>query len=317
MSDDHYELGTVAASEAVIHDLYLKLRAELFRWSRVTFQTPQPRMGYVGQHLTSVVTGFPGSRSGARGKDLVLPYGEHAEIKTCYRVDQLGSCKDCGAVVASVELECPNCGSDEVLRKDDSKWLISPKHENDMRAVFDPKAYYLVLFDFVDLLEPEVINARIYQVDPKRKGFAYCTVDYYFNIKAKSTSGAPFNLWPFSLKFQLMEPILIYHAQIDINDNVVTHVFPGQVGKPSLIELDPLTRFSSSRGFTLGMASEVGSAFGVKIPGSATKAGALSLLEVARVTQKWENVKLVGAVAEAMYTVPLDTFRMWLPIDLQ
>ena len=46
-------------------------------------------MGYVGQHLVSVVTGYPGGKSGARGYDLVKDDERHGEIKTCYRVDQV------------------------------------------------------------------------------------------------------------------------------------------------------------------------------------------------------------------------------------
>lgn len=49
-------------------------------------------MGYVGQHLVSVVTGYPGGKSGARGYDLVIDDERHGEIKTCYRVDRPHHC---------------------------------------------------------------------------------------------------------------------------------------------------------------------------------------------------------------------------------
>ena len=75
----------------------------------------------VGQHLVSVVTGYPGGKSGARGYDLVIDDERHGEIKTCYRVDQLGSCNACGAVVSSLETECAVCRSTSINRKDDSK----------------------------------------------------------------------------------------------------------------------------------------------------------------------------------------------------
>lgn len=88
----NYTLGTIEASEALIKDLYIDLRAKVNAWSKITQQTPQARMGYVGQHLVSVVTGYPGGKSGARGYDLVIDDERHGEIKTCYRVDQLGSC---------------------------------------------------------------------------------------------------------------------------------------------------------------------------------------------------------------------------------
>lgn len=66
----NYTLGTIEASEALIKDLYIDLRAKVNAWSKITQQTPQARMGYVGQHLVSVVTGYPGGKSGARGYDL-------------------------------------------------------------------------------------------------------------------------------------------------------------------------------------------------------------------------------------------------------
>lgn len=100
----NYTLGTIEASEALIKDLYIDLRAKVNAWSKITQQTPQARMGYVGQHLVSVVTGYPGGKSGARGYDLVIDDERHGEIKTCYRVDQLGSCNACGAVVSSFVL---------------------------------------------------------------------------------------------------------------------------------------------------------------------------------------------------------------------
>ena len=81
----HYELGTAEASEALIKDLYIDLRAKVNAWSKITKQTPQARMGYIGQHLVSVVTGFPGGKSGARGYDLVMDNGHYGEIKTCYK----------------------------------------------------------------------------------------------------------------------------------------------------------------------------------------------------------------------------------------
>ena len=69
------------ASENLIQDLFIDLRVKVNKWAALTQQTSQARMGYIGQHLTSIVTGFPGSKTGARGADLVLPDGRHSEIK--------------------------------------------------------------------------------------------------------------------------------------------------------------------------------------------------------------------------------------------
>lgn len=130
----NYTLGTIEASEALIKDLYIDLRAKVNAWSKITQQTPQARMGYVGQHLVSVVTGYPGGKSGARGYDLVIDDERHGEIKTCYRVDQLGSCNACGAVVSSLETECAVCGSTSINRKDDSKWLIAIRNNDEFAS---------------------------------------------------------------------------------------------------------------------------------------------------------------------------------------
>ena len=43
-------------SEQLLEDLYLNLRQKLLKWAHITSQTPQARMGYVGQHLTSIVS---------------------------------------------------------------------------------------------------------------------------------------------------------------------------------------------------------------------------------------------------------------------
>lgn len=134
----NYTLGTIEASEALIKDLYIDLRAKVNAWSKITQQTPQARMGYVGQHLVSVVTGYPGGKSGARGYDLVIDDERHGEIKTCYRVDQLGSCNACGAVVSSLETECAVCSSTSINRKDDSKWLIAIR--NNVIKKYSPSA---------------------------------------------------------------------------------------------------------------------------------------------------------------------------------
>lgn len=55
-----YTLGTVEASEQLLQDLYIDLRMKANFWARITKQTPQARMGYIGQHLVSAVTGYPG-----------------------------------------------------------------------------------------------------------------------------------------------------------------------------------------------------------------------------------------------------------------
>ena len=221
-------LGDLRSSEQLIQDLYVDLRRRITAWAAITKQTPQARMGYVGQHLVSIVTGYPGGRSGARGKDLIISDDEYGEIKTCYRVDQLGECNACGSVVAAFEQACPRCAAQSIKRKEDSKWLISIRNTEEYAHILNPVAYFLVLFDFTDLNDPHTIRTSIWQVSPKRPGFSLCMIDYYENIRARSTSKAPFNLWPFQLKFKLMCPRLIYRSFISSDDSVTTTIFPNR-----------------------------------------------------------------------------------------
>jgi hypothetical protein len=313
---ERYELGTVEASEAVLDDLYVQLRRAISNWAAVTNQTPQARMGYVGQHLTSVVTGFPGGRSGARGKDLLLPEGNHAEIKTCYRVDQLGACRECGHAVASIEVECPNCGSTSIDRKDDSKWLISPRTEAELRALWEAEFFFLVLFDFADFADPREINARIWRVDPRSPGFAYCMVDYFFKIRSASVSGAPFNLWPFSFKFGLLGGELIYSARIHEDDTIETFLFPDLRGTPEPIRLDALPDYSRSRGMTTqalkATARELGIA-GV----SDDRRTLITAIQDARDTGAVDEIELRDTVAAQVYLPRMSAFREHLPDQLR
>lgn len=221
-------LGTVEGTNLLIKDLYLDLRQKVNEWSLITNQTPQARMGYIGQHLVSMVTGYPGGKSGARGYDIVLPNGEYGEIKTCYRVDQLGSCNACGAVVSAMEFECSDCHSRDIKRKDDSKWLISIRNDKELEESVEPAVYYFVLFEFEDINNPTDIIASIWEVDPKSPGFSLCMADYYLNIRANSTSKAPFNMWPYKPKFLLTHPKLIYRSVIHGDNTIDTLVFPGK-----------------------------------------------------------------------------------------
>ena len=244
-------------SEKLIYDLYIDLRKKIFEWSALTNQTPQARMGYVGQHLVSIVTGFGGSKSGARGYDIIFRRYLYGEIKTCYRVDQLGKCKDCGLEVSAIEKICPYCNSGNIERKEDSKWLLTIKNNNDLKNMVEPFMYFFVLFEFEDItdLYNENIVASIWTVNPKNIGFYLCILDYYQNILSKSNSKAPFNLWPYKLKFYLMQPKLIYRSKISKNE-VTTVIFEDFLGG-EVETLHPLVRFNNANNLTPNILKNV------------------------------------------------------------
>lgn len=313
-----YKLGTLEASEALIKDLYIDLRSKVNAWSEITFQTPQARMGYVGQHLVSVVTGFPGGKSGARGYDLVMNNGAYGEIKTCYRVDQLGSCGNCGAVVSSLETACSACGSKNIDRKDDSKWLISLRNGTEFAEVIEPKTYYFVLFEFADLSDSSNndIEASIWEVNPLSKGFAYCMVDYYLNIRARSASKAPFNMWPHEFKFLLTKPQLIYKAVIKNNGEIETIVFPTfNNGYPDTLK--PLYEYSRATTITLDAINMVFARLTGKSTHYANKRTALELLEQFRIHNDISNETLCDILAEEIYLPLITPVKDMIPIEIK
>ncbi len=297
-----YKLGTLEASEALIKDLYIDLRAKVNAWSEITYHTPQARMGYIGQHLVSVVTGFPGGKSGARGYDLVMKNGAFGEIKTCYRVDQLGSCYNCGAVVSSLETRCAACGSTDINRKDDSKWLISLRNEKEFEEVLDPLRYFFVLFEFADLTSKinNDIEATIWEVDPSNKGFAFCMIDYYINIRAKSKSHAPFNMWPHELKFLLTKPTVIYKAIIHNDGKIDTVIFPTK-GNSYPNELPNLIQYSRATTMTPGVVQRVIKRLVSDYDSNSTKIENLRALEQIRRNTALSNAELCDLLADEIY----------------
>lgn len=317
-SDRRYQLGSLEASEQLIQDLYLDLRRKTRFWAGITQQTAQARMGYVGQHLVSIVTGSRGGRSGARGFDLVHSDGIPGEIKTCYRVDQLGACRACKAGVAPDEDECPECGSTDLERKDDSKWLISFRHDDEFSSMLVPKTYYLVLFEFVDLYNPDTIQASVWSVDPRNPGFILAMVDYYKNIRANSKSKAPFNLWPYSLKFEIMRADLIYRSLIHKDDTIETQIFPGREA-PAPTLLSNLSTHSRAR---VDVARWTGVWSDLRSRGAAlgapprTKATLLQKMQEARASMPVSEAEFSDIVAVNYYKELLANHRDGLPQEV-
>lgn len=314
-----YELGTIEASEALIKDLYVDLRTKVNAWSEITQQTPQARMGYIGQHLVSVVTGYPGGKSGARGYDLVIGPTEYGEIKTCYRVDQLGSCNKCSAVVSSLETVCAACGSNDINRKDDSKWLISIRNADEFSKILEPKHYYFVLFEFESIYDSSNndIIASIWKVNPKNKGFAYCMIDYYLNIRSKSTSKAPFNMWPYSLKFALTEPMLIYRSKITAQGEIVTKIFPSK-GNEILDELRPMPDYASATTITANNIANIIRQYRPMLQlAGANKAELLTKLETIRKESGISNTELCSKLVAEIYLPKLKDNKEQIPKGLR
>lgn len=199
----------------LIDELVLQPRLNAIKWSKVTKQTPNIKIGYPGQHLASLITGMTGERTGARGNDLV----DGSEVKSCPRVDQLDVCKSCRLSVARLEDKCPHCGSEDVDRKSDSKWLFTIRNEDDLNVLNKEVGRVVLLigdypnFDSGDF---ETIRFQAFEIwpdEPRHKRFAEIMTNYYKKIylshkkKDPKKTPAPKNFWPYSYQFYISNPI--------------------------------------------------------------------------------------------------------------
>lgn len=138
-------------------------------------------------------------------------------------------------------------------------------------------------------------------------------VDYWFNMRASSTSKAPFNLCPFSLKFALMEPQLIYRSVLS-ESGVQTQVIPGR-DAPQAHPLPQLTEFSRSTGHSHDSVMDL--ALMTRIATLGSKARVLERLEGARTDEGWANAELVNQLCEVVYWDRVRDHIAWLPQTLR
>lgn len=210
-----------------IEDLYLDPRNLVRKWSQITNQTCQIRMAYPGQHLASVITGVKGIGTAARGDDL----SDGSEVKTCSRADQLSECNSCKAKVLVWQKECPICGSRDINIKTDSHWIFSIRSEDELDLLLEKvPRIILVLFD-KESNETDNVRLRVWVVDPQNDYVREFFTDYYYNNYKQKADPAPCNLHPLFYDFFLMEPKLIFHANINIENRDVEIVF-WSIGNP-------------------------------------------------------------------------------------
>jgi len=233
-----HKLGDLNSSEELIKDLFVDLRKKTWKWAAITHQTNQAKMGYIAQHLVSIVTGYKGSKSGARGKDLIIDEGS-GEIKVSVQVDQLGECKnkDCNARVASWEETCSKCGSAGIVRKEDSKWLFNPNKEEYLKELFAEKWIYLALFRHEDIEDPKsLITITIWRINPCHPGFVRAIADWHLYDYPRSKTAI--DLHPGGPKFHFANPEKIYESKVTFDGDITTTIFPG-VNEPVPVKFPP------------------------------------------------------------------------------
>lgn len=211
--------------ENFINDVIIIPRRSLRYWSNITNQTPAAKIGYIGQHLASLITGVRGTGSGARGDDLA----DTTEVKSCNKVDQADKCRCCGHRVMRYDVKCPNCDSEDIERKNDSKWLFSIRDEYELDQYKNLNRILLLLMDYPGFLNNDfsdiMISAfEIYPKENRMNVFNQLIDNHYRNIyRPKADEGKktnPMNLHPWSFQFYKCNPILVFQCVItDIDNN--------------------------------------------------------------------------------------------------
>jgi predicted RNA-binding Zn-ribbon protein involved in translation (DUF1610 family) len=208
--------------EQLLMELVLEPRIKALVWSQITRQTPNMKIGYPGQHLASLITGVEGSRTGARGDDLI----DGTEVKSCSRVDQLDSCKDCKQKILRIEKVCPHCGSANIKRMDDSKWLFSVKSEAELKLLTqDLERVFLTIADYPNFADNDFDTIRFQAFEmwnntERHKHFSALMTNYFHKIflehikrNARKTP-APKNFWPYSYQFYLCNPVKVFDCTV-------------------------------------------------------------------------------------------------------
>ncbi|HRN90067.1 MAG TPA: MamI family restriction endonuclease [Candidatus Saccharibacteria bacterium] len=208
--------------EELLFDLVLNPRLSLIKWSSITRQTPNIKIGYPGQHLASLITGVEGDRSGARGHDL----RDGTEVKSCSRIDQLDKCNSCGYPVARLENECSNCSSENIKRNNDSKWLFTVRTPEELSQLTSGLERVLLMigdypnFDSGDYETLRFQAFEIWPKNPRNARFAEIISNYYEKIylghkqKNPNSNPAPKNFWPYQYQFYMCNPIKTFSCTV-------------------------------------------------------------------------------------------------------
>lgn len=317
MQPDHSQIK-IETTEGFLYDfineVILTPRLNVLRWSELTKQSPGLKIGYPAQHLASLVTGVEGARTGARGDDLT----DGSEVKSCNRVDQLDTCKnpDCKQKVMRAEMTCSKCGSEEIERKKDSKWLISVRSEAELNLqtnVID--RFVLILMDYPNFDEYDFEQARmqIFEIWPQFSPcFTQLLTKYYYDIYLEHINNnpqktpAPKNLWPESFQFYKCQPIKTFECIIkDFNTNPSAEITKFVPPHQSRADIEPekmptdLLNFSDIHSLYINDPQ--------KLEGISNKA--FDILANTETVTKAQQKKVVQAVKASTETIPISVYE--------
>ncbi|WPK65646.1 MamI family restriction endonuclease [Akkermansia muciniphila] len=213
-------------------EVILSPRKNMIKWSKITNQTPNLKIGYPGQHLASLITGMQGTATGARGQDII----DGTEVKSCSRVDQLDKCEDCKSNVLRFQNTCEVCGSENIRRQNDSKWLIGIKNEKELDLYLNkiPRILFLISdyprFPIQDYSIIRFSSYEIWNQSERAYNFRTLLYDYYHEIYLKhierdaKKQPAPKNFWPYSFQFYMCNPIKTFECVIEKIDTITPSI---------------------------------------------------------------------------------------------
>lgn len=220
------KLITISNNEEQIVDFIKQMlimpRKAIHEWSKITNQTPNLKIGYPGQHLASLILGMKGNATGARGEDIC----DGSEVKSCSKVDQSDKCKDCHENVLRSESFCSNCGSTNIKRNNDSKWLIPVRSDDELRMLLEETPRYVfIVTDYPKFCDNNFCDIRIRAFEvwvqsERCKNFRILMENYYNYIykehikKNPNKTPAPKNIFPDNFPFYMCNPIKIFECNI-------------------------------------------------------------------------------------------------------
>lgn len=208
--------------EQFIYDMIISPRIASHKWSAITNQTPNLKIGYPAQHLASLILGMKGDATGARGNDIC----DGTEVKSCSKIDQSDKCLDCKENVLRSQNKCPACGSANIRRNNDSKWLIPIRNEDELTmALKETPRFLFIVSDYPFFKDNNFSDIRIrafeiYPSNPRCVRFAELLKSYYYNIYLPhikhnpNATPAPKNLFPDNFPFYMCNPIKVFQCDI-------------------------------------------------------------------------------------------------------
>lgn len=254
LSDYHENLLTEC-----IWDLYIIPRKKLCEWSERTEQTSHTKIGYIGQHLASVLLNIKGTKTGARGNDCV----DGTEVKSCSRVNQSDKCYRCKINMLRSDRQCPKCHeTDRIFRNNDSKWLFTIRSEDELYSYLNLDRLLLIVEEYPEFDKQNFndISITVYEIYPKKdicRNFARMLKIYFSEIytpnfqKYPKKIPAPKNFWPNSFQFHMCNPVEIFKCEIknyltEPKMNILKFIKPNEPRKVSDIAKMPIRLLSKN-----------------------------------------------------------------------